>query len=203
MLPLHHPHWWPSAGPDTGFLRRAALHLALYGAVIAGICWIRHEPDFPPPPAVHFAGLPVSGNLRTARNAGLNDCFNIDAVNVRCRMHRMMFLGNGPYEAAVDLAGSKGQLGYDHLTLWSDDDQAALYAILISLYRLGWRSCHSENLVGGDQAIFTHAGAPARISIDISYYGKRRLRIFPNWKSQRLSGPCFPDEGLGIFNINV
>lgn len=114
-----------------------------------------------------------------------------------------MLYGHGPYEAALDLQGSNGQSGFDHLTLWHEDDQRALYKILVSLHRMGWRSCLTGAGRAGDQAIFTREGAPVRISIDISYYGERRLRIFPNWKPQRLSSRCDPNEGLGVFNLNV
>lgn len=114
-----------------------------------------------------------------------------------------MFYGHGPYEAAVDLRGSKGQSGFNHLTLWHDDDQEALYDTLVSLHRKGWRSCYTGTDRAGDQAIFTHRDVRVRISIDISYYNKRRLRVFPSWVPQKLSSPCIPNEGLGIFNLNV
>jgi hypothetical protein len=160
-------------------------------------------PNRLPPPVLLFAGLPVSGSLDAATRAGFSHCFNMDAINVRCRRHGVMFLGHGPYEAAVDLRGSDGQSGFDHLTLWHDDDQQALYRILVSLHRTGWRSCHTGTDVAGDQAIFTHREARVRISVDISYYGERRLRIFPSTKPQRLSSKCMPNEGLGMFNLNA
>ena len=150
-----------------------------------------------------FGGLPVAGDIAEARQAGFTRCFNTDAVNVRCRRPVAMFYGHGPFEAAVDLRGREGQSGFDHLTIWHEDDQRALYAVVLSLYKAGWRSCHTGGEFSGDQAIFTRPGAPVRISIDISYYGDRRMRVFPTWRGQKMSSKCVPDEGLGIFNLNV
>jgi hypothetical protein len=177
--------------------KRAACLFAI--ALLCAGC----TPNRPPPPVLLFAGLPVSGSLDAATRAGFSHCFNMDAINVRCRRHGVMFLGHGPYEAAIDLRGSNGQSGFDHLTLWHDDDQQALYRILVSLHRTGWRSCHTGTDVAGDQAVFTHREARVRISVDISYYGERRLRVFPSRKPQRLSSKCIPNEGLGMFNLNA
>lgn len=171
----------------------------MLAAAIGAIAWIRREPRLPPPPAQWLAGVPVSGDLATARRAGFVDCFNIDAVHVRCRRHGIMLYGNGPYEAAVDLRGSEGQSGFDHVTLWHDGDQAALYHVLASLDQLGWSSCHTEIGHSGGEAIFAKPYAAVFASIDISYYGKRRLRLFPTWHQIRLAGPCFPDHGLELF----
>lgn len=160
-------------------------------------------PNREPPPLLLFGGLPASGDIAAAKRAGFTNCFNMDAINVRCRRHGAMFLGHGPFEAAVDLRGSEGQSGFDHLTIWHDEDQRALYAVLLSLHRAGWRSCHTGSERAGDQAIFTHPSEPVRISVDISYFGERRLRVFPKWRTQKLSSACVPDEGLGMFNLNV
>lgn len=160
-------------------------------------------PNRPPPPALVFAGVPVSGGMDTALQAGFRNCFNMDAIHVRCRRKGVMVFGHGPYEAAVDLRGSEGQSGFDHLTLWHDDDQRALYKILVSLHRAGWRSCYTGTERAGDQVIFTRGDAPVRFSIDVSYFGERRLRVFPAWKAQKLSGRCVPNEGLGMFNLGV
>lgn len=175
---------------------RAAL-LLLVAVLFAGC-----TPNRTPPPVLLFDGLPVSGDLQSAQSRGFRNCFNLDAINVRCRRHGAFVFGHGPYEAAVDLRGSKGQSGFDHLTLWHDQDQRAVYDILVSLHRAGWRSCHTGSSHAGDQAIFTHPGAAVRISVDISFYGNRRLRVFPTWKPQRLSSRCVPNEGLGIFGLN-
>jgi hypothetical protein len=113
-----------------------------------------------------------------------------------------MVYGHGPYEAAVDVHGSDGQSGFDNLTLWDDNDQRSLYRIIVSLHQKGWRFCVTNTGHAGDQAIFTHEGASVRISLDISYYGDRRLRVFPIGLPQRLSSGCVPHDGLGIFNLN-
>lgn len=179
-------------------MQRRATFLLLLPLVSLGC-----TPNRQPPPVLLFAGLPVSGDLQSALRTGFRNCFNLDAINVRCRRHGVFVQGHGPYEAAVDLRGSKGQSGFDHLTLWHDQDQRAVYDILVSLHRAGWRSCHTGNQHSGDQAIFTHPAARVRISVDISFYGNRRLRVFPTWKPQRLSSRCVPNEGLGIFGLNV
>ena len=168
-------------------------------ALLAAGC----TPDRPPPPPLLFAGLPASGSLAFARELGFTACFNMDAIRVRCRKPRVSFLGHGPYEAAVDLWGSKGQSGFDHVVMWHADDQRALYDVLIPLHRRGWRACITGTERAGDQAIFTLAGAPVWISVDISYYGKRRLRIFPKPITPKLSSACIPQRGLEIFNLNV
>ena len=186
------PISWMSSAP--GFLV-AILILSL-------IAWIRREPNQPPPPTQWFAGLPVSGDLADALRAGFYDCPWMDAVNIRCRRHGVMVLGNGPYEAAVDLRGSKGQSGFDHLTVWNIGDQSALFKVLSSLHDRGWVSCHTEFEHGGGQAIFTHRGSPVFASVDLNYYGKRRLRFFPIWHAPKLTGPCIPDKDLGIFGLD-
>jgi hypothetical protein len=160
-------------------------------------------PNRRPPPEILFAGLPVSGSLDAAKRAGFVRCFNMDAINVRCRRPGVMIHGLGPFEAAVDLRGSEGQSGFDHLTLWHDEDQSALYKVLVSLHRMGWRSCLTGTDRAGGQAIFTHPNSPVRVSVDISYYGERRMRIFPKWRPQRMSTKCVPNEGLGVFNLDA
>jgi hypothetical protein len=141
--------------------------------------------------------------MEAAARGGFRHCFNMDAVHVRCRRAGVTLYGRGPYEAAVDLRGSRGQSGFDHLVLWHDGDQRALYDILPSLHRRGWRLCITGTDRAGDQAIFTRKGEPVRISMDISYYGKRRLRILPLDKPQELSTRCIPQKGLSVFNLNV
>lgn len=170
--------------------------------VLSLIAWIRREPNQSPPPTQWFAGLPVSGNLANALRAGFDDCPWMDAVNVRCRRHGVMLYGQGPFEAAVDLRGSKGQSGFDHLTLWHVHDQSALFGVLGSLHERGWVSCHTEFEHGGGQAIFTHPASPVFISVDLNYYGKRRLRLFPAWHAPELTGPCIPDKDLAIFGLD-
>lgn len=170
--------------------------------ILGLVAWMGRERNQPPPPTQWFAGLPVSGNLSNALRAGFDDCPQMDAVNVRCRRHGVMIYGNGPYEAAVDLRGSRGQSGFDHLTVWNVRDQSALYKVLASLHDRGWTSCHTEFSIGGGQAIFTHRASPVFVSVDLNYYGKRRLRVFPIWHSAELTGPCIPDKDLGLFGLD-
>jgi hypothetical protein len=181
------------------FGRMTPRTLLLAAALLAGGC----TPNRQPPPERAFGGLPIAGDMEAAQRAGFRRCFNMDAINVRCRRAGVMLYGHGPYQAAIDLRGSKGQSGFDHLTLWHDTDQDALYQVLLSLHRNGWRSCHTGSDHAGDQAIFTHPSVPIRISMDISYYGERRLRIFPSWKPQKMSSRCVPNEGLGMFNLDA
>lgn len=127
-----------------------------------------------------FGGLPISGGLADARRAGFTDCFQTDAVDLRCRRHGLWFMGQGPYEGAVDLAGGAGEGGFDQVVLWHDRDQHAVYAVADAFEHRGWRYCYTGD-VRGDQDIYTRTGAPFRVSMDLSYYGKRRLRLIPNW----------------------
>jgi hypothetical protein len=140
-------------------------------------------PDRPPPPALSFAGLPVSGSLQDALKAGFDRCRE-DTTEMRCRRNGVMFLGFGPFNAALDLNGSNGGGGFDQLTLWHDRDQNAFLAIGTALERHGWRSCFTGENDRGDQAIYTHPGARVRISMDLSYWGKRRLRVIPQWNNR-------------------
>jgi hypothetical protein len=180
-----------------------AIWLVCGSAAILGLVVTACTSDQPPPPPLEFSGVPASGSLALATRSGFTSCFNVDAIRIRCRKHRVLFLGQGPYQAAIDLKGSKGQSGFDHVVLWHDEDQRALYDVLVPLYRQGWRACITGTERAGDQAIFTLAGAPVWISVDISYYGKRRLRIFPKTIAPKLSSACIPQAGLEVFNLNV
>jgi hypothetical protein len=180
----------------SGFLLAVTIAIAI-------LIYTGRSPVNSPPATLLFEGLPVSGDLDAALTAGFKGCFNISAVQLRCRRHRVMLYGQGPFEAAVDLRGNKGQSGFDHLILWSDEDQRSLHKVLVPLHRMGWRSCHTGTERAGDQAIFTHPDAPVHIYLDISYYNERRLRIFRKWKTPILTSRCYPNEGLGIFNMNV
>jgi hypothetical protein len=142
-------------------------------------------PHYPPAPPRHsFEGLPVSGSLSDAQKAGFTACVQ-DTASFRCRRTGVMLEGQGPYSAAIDLIGSDGSGGYDHLTLWHDSDQIAVQAVGDALERHGWLSCLSGKENRGDQEIYTRPGAHVRIAIDISYWGKRRLRIIPEWNGQK------------------
>jgi len=134
-----------------------------------------------------FEGLPVSGSLADARGAGFTNCAQRDAFSMRCGRHDVMLKGAGPYEAAVDLVGDDGSGGFDELTLWHAQDQSAVFKITEVLEKLGWQHCSTGTDEKGDQIIYTHQGERVRISMDLSYWGKRRLRVIPEWskKEQR------------------
>lgn len=131
----------------------------------------------PPPPAyAAYAGLPIRGSLADARKAGFTRCAEV-ARKLRCRRDGVLIEGEGPYDAAVDLTGSDGAGGFRELTLWHPSDQFSLYRVRDALKRKGWQSCITGEGMKGDQMIFTRRGAPVRYSMDISYWGKRRMRI--------------------------
>jgi hypothetical protein len=136
-------------------------------------------PDRPPPAPLAFDGLPLSGSRADARKAGFTDCWE-DTIEMRCRRGGVSLFGFGPYNAAVDLQGSKGGGGFDHITLWHDRDQNAFLPLVNALEGRGWKPCYTGVGSRGDQGIYTHKGVPARISVDLSYWGKRRLRIIPS-----------------------
>jgi len=136
-------------------------------------------PVRPPPPLQWYDGLPVSGSVGDARRAGFTRCL-ADRKEMRCRRDGVTFLGLGPLNAAADLVGSDGRGGFDQLTLWHDRDQNAFIPLVTRLEREGWRACFTGEDRKGDQAIYTRPGLPVRISMDLSYWGKRRLRIIPN-----------------------
>jgi hypothetical protein len=140
-------------------------------------------PDRPPPPPLSFEGLPVSGSLEDAHRAGFTSCWE-DTTEMRCRRWGVMFLGFGPFNGALDLNGSNGGGGFDQLTLWHDRDQNAAIPVGTALERQGWRVCFTGEGSRGDQAIYTRPDALVRISMDLSYWGKRRLRVIPEWNKR-------------------
>ena len=142
------------------------------------------SPDRPPPATVLYAGLPVSGSVDDARRAGFTYCVQPDWGRLRCRRHAVRFEGAGPYEAAVDLVGHDGGGGFDELTLWHADDQYAVYKITDALEKQGWQNCSTGDGERGDQIVYTRKGAPVRVSMDLSYWGKRRLRLIPAWNTK-------------------
>jgi len=150
-----------------------------------------------------FDGLPVSGNLSLARTAGFRHCIHLDAVHIRCRRHGIRLLGQGPFEAAVDLSGADGESGFDRLTLWHEGDQDKAFKTVVPLTRGGWRYCYTGTEQAGDQAVFTKPGQPVRVSIDISYYGKRRIRILPGWNRVETGRTCTPDSSVLRFGADV
>lgn len=161
------------------------------------------QADTPPPAGLTFLALPIAGPRSLASAAGFDRCVYVDAVSLRCRKSGVALMGAGPYEAAVDMRGKDGRSGFGHLTLWHDDDQRALYPAIRALAKDGWTMCFTGTEQAGDQAIFTKAGAPVRIYMDISYYGKRRIRIFPPTRAPRPSSPCLAGKGLGMFGIST
>lgn len=144
-------------------------------AVLVTAC---NQHQQPPPPSLTFAGLPVSGGLPDAQRAGFTDCFADNGV-MRCRRNGFMFEHRGPFDGAVDLDGDDGSGGFDHLTLWHDTDQDALVSVTDGLTNEGWSECFTGNGRWGDQAIYKKQGSPVFLSMDISYWSKRRLRVFP------------------------
>lgn len=158
---------------------------AAWAATLLAGCGPSESP--PAPPFMSFAGLPVRGSLADAHKAGFARCAEL-ARKLRCRREGVMLQGEGPYHAAVDLAGGDGRGGFRELTLWHDRDQYSLYRVRDALRRQGWRSCITGDGRKGDQMIFTRNAAPVRFSMDISYWGKRRMRIIPEAGQAR--PPC-------------
>ena len=135
----------------------------------------------PPPPGLALDDLPISGTLAGAARRGFTSCIRSDAASMRCRRHDVMVLGHGPFEAAVDLVGGDGSGGFDQVTFWHDHDQYAVYAIAEAFERKGWTSCYNSLSDRGDQIVYARQGVPFRVMMDLSYYGKRRLRFVPDW----------------------
>ncbi len=144
--------------------------------------------EFPPPPGnMSIDGLPLAGDLPFAHRAGFTRCFEFN-VNVRCRRDGVSFMGEGPFNAAVDAGGPDGRSGFAQLTLWSRFDQRAASRVGERLRKLGWRLCRTGTADRGDQNIWRKAGAAVRFSIDVSYWGKRRLRVLP--ERGQATGTC-------------
>ena len=143
-------------------------------AVLAGCA----NPQPAPPPLMSFDGLPVSGSLADAKAAGFAQCVELPP-GLRCRREGVMVRGLGPFSAAVDLVNRDGSGGFTELTLWDDNDQNAVLDIGDAFERQGWSACLSGDGRRGDYKIWTLTGAPVRLSMDISYWGKRRFRVIP------------------------
>jgi hypothetical protein len=135
-----------------------------------------------PPSSLKFGDLPISGTLSDARRAGFTACIS-DNADMRCRRNAVIFERRGPFSAAVDLDGGDGAGGFDHLTLWHESDQDALVAIVDELKSEGWSECFTANGRWADQAIYRRQGSPVFMSMDLSYWSKRRLRVFPAWRA--------------------
>ncbi len=161
-----------------------AVRVALIGAalLLAGC-----GPQRTPPPSLLFEELPVRGSLADARRAGFTDCVQPDWDSLRCRRHGVTVKGAGPFEAAVDLAGHDGSGGFDELIVWHEADQYAVYKITDVLDAERWRNCSTGTGDRGDQIVYTRPGEAVRMSMDLSYWGKRRLRVIPDAGTKR---PC-------------
>lgn len=146
------------------------------------------EPDAPPPANLSFEGLPITGNLDFARSAGFTRCMELGRY-LRCRREGITFGGSGPYHAAVDAVGREGASGFHELSLWSETDQSALSRVGNAMVADGWQECRTGEEDRGDQRILTKAGSSVRISIDITYWGNRRLRIIP--EQGQATGHCW------------
>jgi hypothetical protein len=132
-----------------------------------------------PPAAFLFENLPVSGRLADARLAGFNACLSGN-VDMRCRKEGVFFRRHGPFSAAVDLQGGDGAGGFDHLTLWHSSDQSALVAITNVLRDEGWSECLTPMGSGWEgQAIYQHKDSPIFIALDLTYWDRRTLKVFP------------------------
>ncbi|WP_235524001.1 hypothetical protein [Sphingomonas sp. Leaf33] len=142
----------------------------------------------PPPPAnVSFDGLPVTGTRAFAEQLGFTPCIDTGSA-LRCRRGGVTILGAGPYQGAVDVARRQAA-GFSQLTLWHDTDQSALFAVVEALGIRGWQRCRTGSENQGDQEIWTKAGARVRFSMDLSYWGKRRLRVLP--EAGQATGKCW------------
>lgn len=164
--------------------RRWAMTLALF--LCAGCA-----PHRPPPAFQRYDGLPVSGTLADARRSGFADCFNYTSIEMRCRRHGVRLLGQGPFEAAVDLVGGDGSGGFAQLTVWADEDQDALFPVTDVLEKQGWQQCMVGTDERGELLVYTRPGSPVWIAMDLSYWGKRRLRVLPLWNRRELT--CKPN----------
>lgn len=162
-------------------MRWGAALLAL--AVLPGC-----EPVQTPPPALWIEGLPVRGSLADALRGGFARCVE-GTRTLRCRREGVMLAGQGPYSAAVDLRYNDGSGGFQQLTLWHNGDQMAVSAVGDVLKREGWQVCRTGQEFRGDQEIYTRPGARVRFSVDLSYWGKRRLRVLPELNQPK--GRCW------------
>ena len=161
--------------------RLVVIPVTLLGLIVASLFLIHWQTVArmgPPPPQQFFDGLPIAGSLRDARREGFTTCIDFNNA-LRCRRDGVMLLNQGPFNAAVDLIGGDGRGGFRQITLWHNQDQDIAIDIGRALKRQGWQSCLTSLHDWGDQHILRRKGSPVRVSIDLSYYGKRRIRIMP------------------------
>lgn len=167
---------------------RASFHFAAMASVLALASGCGRADDAPPPPRLSFQGLPVTGDLDLARQAGFTSCLEYN-IYFRCRREGVMFEGVGPFHAAVDARGTDGASGFREVSLWSVENQHILPRLARRLVSEGWSECRTGEEDRGDQHILTKAGSPVRLSIDITYWGNRRLRILP--EAGQETGKCW------------
>jgi hypothetical protein len=182
-VPFHGDRTRVAKAPSR-FLPIPLALLALAMTLPLFIQWRAEESYRHIPATRFFDGLLIAGSWRDAREAGFTYCIDFK-VTMRCRRSGLMLMGHGPFSAAIDLAGGDGRGGFDQLTLWHDRDQDAGVDVADDLERQGWQSCMTKRNGWGDQYIFMRKGSPLRISIDISYYGKRRIRVIPEWNEAK------------------
>jgi hypothetical protein len=92
----------------------------------------------------------------------------------------VFFRRHGPFSAAVDLQGGDGAGGFDHLTVWHSSDQSALVIITNVLRKEGWSECLKPVGSGWEgQAIYQREDAPIFIALDLTYWDRRTLKVFP------------------------
>lgn len=165
--------------PASDQNRRCPLRRAVSAALPLLLAGCQSAPPASAPPSLAYADLPVRGSLADAKRAGFVTCIQMDGAHLRCRRSGVMLLGEGPYEAALDLAGDDGSGGFRQITLWHDRDQSAVLKVADALKKQGWTYEYTGAGGRGDQMILTRKGAPIHFSIDLSYWGKRRVRILP------------------------
>jgi hypothetical protein len=170
-------------------LRRGLALLLFIGVSLPLILVIGFEPHRKPPRALWFEGVPVRGSMADAQRAGFTDCIRFTR-SVRCQREGVMIAGEGPYSAGVDLLYRDGSGGFDEVVLWSDDDQKAVSRVGRVAKDRGWSLCRTgPTEFRGDQEIYRSARSPVRLSIDISYWNKRRLRMIP--EQDQPTGHCW------------
>lgn len=158
--------------------KRQSARLALISPLALLALLASCQDYIPPPPHIAYGDLPASGSLSDARYAGFNRCIE-QTTKMRCIKEEVFVEAIGPFKAAVDLKGSDGSGGFQELTLWHDWDQNAVFPITKALKAQGWHECLTGSGRKGDQAIYTLRGAAVSFTMDISYFGKRRLRVIP------------------------
>ncbi len=168
-------------------MAKTAILSVLQAAAVASLSSCDSTPPAPAPPNLVFDGLPVTGTRAFAEGLGFTHCADTGSA-MRCRRDGVMLFGTGPYQGAVDVARRQAA-GFRQLTLWHDTDPSAVFKATEGLARQGWQRCRTGSEDRGDQEIWTKPGARVRFSMDLSYWGKRRLRVLP--EAQQPTGKCW------------